>query len=258
VPAVLKPDRSWNLGRRLGSLLVTSDAAARAAFDLISSQGGTVTVQEWLPGRRDAVMLLIDDGEVKACFAQTSHRELPRLGGVSVLSESIEPLDDIVRPARRLATDIGLEGCSLVEFRRDASGRPALLEVNPRVPGSVALAVASGIDVPGMLYTWATGGRVPPVSEYRVGTRLRWLAGDIWSFYGTMRSPGPESPSRRDVVGEFVRDSFRCHDVKGTFDVRDPLPGLIEAYQTVEELARRARRVATSRGRFGENGRGDG
>ncbi len=128
LPAVLKPLRSWSTsalgGVRLGSLPVITLDEAHVAFELIASQGGEATLQEWLAGRRDAVTLFIDGCEVRACFAQTSHRELPRLGGVSVLCESIPPLADITGPAQRLVSSMGVEGCSMVEFRRDSNGRP--------------------------------------------------------------------------------------------------------------------------------------
>jgi predicted ATP-grasp superfamily ATP-dependent carboligase len=233
LPAVLKPRRSWvgsaDGGSRLGSLAVTDLDEARAAFETITSGGGEVTVQQWLPGRRDAVTLFVTGSDVKACFAQTSHRELPRLGGVSVLCESIAPLDDIIKPAQRLVCEMGLEGCSTVEFRRDANGAPVLMEINPRIPGSIALAVGCGVDFPTLTHTWALGGPVPKIDGYQIGRRLHWMVGDLWSLYSAFNhDAGPDVPAPRSAAREFLRDLTR-HDLSATFDIRDPAPAIAEA-----------------------------
>jgi predicted ATP-grasp superfamily ATP-dependent carboligase len=233
LPAVLKPLRSWTASptgpTRLGSLPVTTIDEARAGFELITSQGGEATLQQWLPGRRDAVTVFKDKSGIKACFAQMSHRELPRLGGVSVLCESIPPLRDITEPARQLVSAMGLEGCSIVEFRRDSAGKPVLMEVNPRLPGSVALAVGCGIDFPRFTYEWALGHEVPAVEDYPIGRRLHWMVGDVWSLYSALNHDrGPDVPAPRVAWREFLRDALK-RDIPATFDVADLLPSLIEA-----------------------------
>ncbi len=233
LPAVLKPRRSWVVsddgGSRFGSLAVTNLNEARAAFAAITSGGGEVTIQQWLPGRRDAVTQLLVGSDVKACFAQMSHRELPRLGGVSVLCESIPPFDDIIKPAQRLVSEMGLEGCSTVEFRRDANGAPVLMEINPRIPGSIALAVGCGVDFPNLTHAWALGRRVPKIERYQVGRRLHWMVGDLWSLYSAINhDPGPDVPTPRQATREFIRD-LTTHDLSATFDIADLAPAFVEA-----------------------------
>jgi predicted ATP-grasp superfamily ATP-dependent carboligase len=209
-------------------LAVTTEAEARAAFATIQAHGGEATVQQWLPGRRDAVTLFVLGLDVKACFAQMSHRELPRLGGVSVLCESIPPLEDIVKPAQRLVCEMGVEGCATVEFRRDANGKPVLMEINPRIPGSIALAVGCGVDFPNLTHMWALGRPVPKVEGYQVGRRLHWMVGDLWSLYSAFNhDAGPDVPSPRRASLEFFRDLLR-HDLSATFDITDLTPSLIE------------------------------
>jgi predicted ATP-grasp superfamily ATP-dependent carboligase len=233
LPAVLKPRRSWitsdDGGSRFGSLAVTDLAESRDAFAAITRGGGEVIIQQWLPGRRDAVTQLVVGSDVKACFAQMSHRELPRLGGVSVLCESIPPLDDIVKPAQRLVCEMGLEGCSTVEFRRDMSGAPVLMEINPRIPGSIALGVGCGVDFPNLIHAWALGRPVEKIERYQVGRRLHWMVGDLWSLYSAINhDPGPDVPTPRQAAREFVRD-LTTHDLSATFDIADLAPSFVEA-----------------------------
>jgi predicted ATP-grasp superfamily ATP-dependent carboligase len=169
-------------------------------------------------------LLLVADGDVKVCFAQASHRELPRVGGASVLCESIAPPDDIVKAARRLVLEIGLEGCSFVEFRRDADGQPVLMEINPRVPGSLALAVACGIDMPTLMHRWAVGLPVPQVRDYRVGRRMHWFVGDVWSLHAAVALGGLDAPPKGQAVREFLATVARPGHVPATFTWDDPAP----------------------------------
>ena len=55
------------------------------------------------------------------------------------------------RHARRhVAERHRADGVANVQLRRDADGRPALLEVNPRFPGAMPLTIAAGVDMPSL------------------------------------------------------------------------------------------------------------
>ena len=92
-PAVIKPVQSWverdGVGTRLTSEPIRSVEEAKRSLAYILSTGGQAVIQQWLPGRREAVSLFYAQGRFWARFAQVSHREWPTLGGVSVLCESI-------------------------------------------------------------------------------------------------------------------------------------------------------------------------
>jgi predicted ATP-grasp superfamily ATP-dependent carboligase len=232
-PAVMKPVLSWvqshGEGTRLSCEPVLNYDDALRALDTFEKAGGCAVVQPWLPGRRDAVTLMFTNGEVRARFAQTSFRELPLLGGASVLCESIAPLPDIVEPAERLVRAMNLEGCSMVEFRRDRQGRPNLMEVNPRMGGSVSLAIAAGVDFPALVRAWAMGLTVPDVWTYRTGVRRRWLAGDIETLKGALKGGrGHDVPSRSRCVRIFFGDFVRRPAPLDVFDVSDLAPASVE------------------------------
>ena len=61
--------------------------------------------------------------------------------------------------AERLIEACDLDGYSEIEFRRDAQGRPRLMEINPRLSASVEIAVRARVDFPMLLYGWAVGRR---------------------------------------------------------------------------------------------------
>jgi biotin carboxylase len=119
-PAVIKPVESWvarnGVGSRLGCEIVSSYSDAERIVEAMQTAGSQVLIQQWLPGRRDAVTLFYARGQVWARFAQTSYRELPLIGGASVLCESLPQLPDLVGPAERLVRAMDLEGCSMWSF----------------------------------------------------------------------------------------------------------------------------------------------
>ncbi len=256
-PAVLKPRTPWVVddegrGTRLVSELVSSSDDARRRLENMLAAGATsALLQPWLPGRREAVTLFRSDGRIRARFAQVSHREWPVLGGATVFCESIPLLPDIAGSSDRLVDAMDIDGISMVEFRRDRDGRPRLMEVNARMGSSVALAVRAGVDFPSLLHTWALGGVVPEVGDYRIGERLRWLVGDMW-FVNTAlaRQPGPDVPSPSNAVKTVLADFVVRPCRLDRSSMTDPRPALAEVSHTVRVHALpRVRRVFEMRSR---------
>jgi predicted ATP-grasp superfamily ATP-dependent carboligase len=237
-PAVVKPDSSWvqrnGVGTRLSSSLVTSVDGAKRDLEWVFGSGGQALIQQWLPGRREAVSLFYARDRIWARVAQVSHREWPVLGGVSVLCETIPLLSDITEQSERLVRAMDLEGCSMVEFRRDRAGRPVLMEVNPRIGGSVALPISAGVNFPQLLLDWQLGHQLEEVRTYRVGRRLRWLAGDVWNLKCVFESQGqPDVPKRGVAAADFLLDFIRPGTDVDVLDARDMRPAFSEMNKIV-------------------------
>jgi predicted ATP-grasp superfamily ATP-dependent carboligase len=239
-PVVIKPDRSWlaDGGRRVQATVAVDAADAERLARGLIELGARVLVQEWVPGRREAVSLLRQEGEVRMRFAQVAHRMAPPLGGSSVLRESIRPPADVSDAAERLAAELGLDGYSEIEFRRDADGRAVLMEVNARLSASVEVAVRAGVDFPLGLHTWAMGGVVPAVTGYREGLRMRWLGGDLSWLWRTFSSQGmPDSLPAGQAAALFATDFLR----PAAYDyatISDPGPAAVAVGQFVGDAVR--------------------
>lgn len=237
-PAVVKPYESWveqdGKGIRLSSeAFQTADQAMRR-LEQVLSVGGRALVQPWLPGRREAVSLFYARDRFWARLAQVSHREWPAMGGASVLCETIPLLPDITAAAERLVRAIDLEGCSMVEFRRDRDGHPVLMEVNPRMGGSVALAIAAGVNFPRLLHDWKLGRSLEETTTYRIGQRLRWLAGDIWNIKCVFENQGePDIPRRGPALASFLLDFVRGNNTLDGIELGDMGPTLSEINRMV-------------------------
>lgn len=152
-------------------------------------------------------------GEPRAAFVYRRLREYPVSGGPSTLRESVLN-DEIKETALSLLKDLKWKGAAMVEFKIDPrDGKPKLLEINPRLWGSLELAVRSGVDIPYMLYKLQKDGDVEPRMDYKVGVRCRWLIpGDLMHFL--------TNPDRFKMIGEF----FRRTDGDDIISLKDPMP----------------------------------
>jgi carbamoyl-phosphate synthase large subunit len=92
------------------------------------------------------------------------------VAGYTVIDPELETF------ARDVVEALGLPFVSNVQIRRDRSGRPALLEVNPRVPGSLALTVAAGVDMVTLALDALRGRAVPDAVTHREVALVRFLA----------------------------------------------------------------------------------
>ncbi len=242
LPLVVKPTRSWaqgaGSGQRLIAVVASTRAQAQSAAGAILDEGVEVVLQEWLPGAREALSFLYAQGRVWARFAQRADRTFPPLGGNSVLRESIPLPEDVAPAAERLVVELGLEGYSEVEFRRDADGRAALMEINPRLSASVEIAVRAGIPFPRLVHEWASGGQLHAADGYRTGLRMRWLGGDLSWLRSVLNQPsGPDIPSRGRAMAAFAADFARPMGYDYV-DRHDPRPLLTAVRGTTSRLRR--------------------
>jgi predicted ATP-grasp superfamily ATP-dependent carboligase len=241
-PAVVKPRWSWVRdfgGERLISSAVLNEAEAFRAIGQLHKTGVPAIVQELLSGSREGLSLFRVGGEVVGEFAHVSVRTTPMLGGACAVRESISMPADLRAKAVSLLDAIGLEGYSQIEFRRDANGRPVLMEINPRLSGSVELASRSGVDFPSMIWQWASGSPVSGGTKYRSGVRLRWLTGDGRWLLETLRSSGrPDAVPAVRAIASFALD-FTKRSGYDYFDITDPMPALAEGLRVLSKAGRR-------------------
>jgi carbamoyl-phosphate synthase large subunit len=146
LPVIVKPrSGSGSRGIRLVERREELDALVR---------DGTLLVQEHLPGTEHSLDVLARaDGHVAAVVPRA---RLKVDSGIAVTGRTLhdERLDAFAREVARL---IGLTTVANVQVKEDAAGAPALLEVNPRFPGTMPLTVASGVDMPRLAIAEALG-----------------------------------------------------------------------------------------------------
>ena len=119
---------------------------------------GSLLVQELLPGAEYSLdVLATREGRV---IAVVPRERLKVDSGIAVTGRTCHD-ERLQRIGREVAELIGLTGVANVQVKGDTHGNPALLEVNPRFPGTMALTVASGPDMPWLCVAEALGEAMP-------------------------------------------------------------------------------------------------
>ena len=163
-PVVVKPRE----GSGSRGVVIVGSAAELAALD----RSAALIVQEFLPGEEYSVDVLADaDGRVIA--------SVPRLrarvdSGVSVGGRTVHD-PEVEWFGRAVAEATGVTFVANVQCRRDRAGSPALLEVNPRMPGTLGLTIASGVDMPRLALAALLGRPLPAHIDFCERAVVRFL-----------------------------------------------------------------------------------
>jgi carbamoyl-phosphate synthase large subunit len=172
LPVIVKP-RSGSGSR--GIRLITE----RGDLERLP-RDATQLVQEHLPGPEHSLDVLARrDGRV---LAVVPRERLKVDSGIAVTARVTrdEALESF---GRTVAERVGLTGVGNVQVKQAAGGEPALLEVNPRFPGSMPLTIAAGVNMPALAVRDALGEPMPddPI-EFRPLAMVRLLEDRFLDF----------------------------------------------------------------------------
>jgi predicted ATP-grasp superfamily ATP-dependent carboligase len=204
---------------RMEAQVAGDDAEAEDRVRELRAVGRQPIVQEHVDGELMSLTLLLDrDGRVIARAQQVAERRYPRGAGVDARSRTVPIDEELVKKATALLSDLGWFGLAHLEFLVPEDGRPRLIDFNGRIYGSLALAVAAGVNFPVLWAQLATGRPVERRVDATPGIRYQWLAGDLLgALTETERSPGLE------VLGAVRSARGSVHSVAS---FRDPRPAL--------------------------------
>jgi len=197
-------------------------------------------LQEYCHGQGVGVEVLFHQGEFIASFQHRRLKEVPHTGGAAAAAVA-EPVDPVLKNmALKLLRGLEWEGVAMVEFRHDPStGAAALMEVNGRYWGTVALAIQAGIDFP--VYDWQFAhGETPAVpSVYALGLRWHWSAGLLKRWHGVVKSSRSPKPGENSLSNNGARsaESGSRSACDALWSIHDPLPAIFEMLTTGKNLA---------------------
>ncbi|MDN5858538.1 MAG: ATP-grasp domain-containing protein [Pseudonocardia sp.] len=226
-PVVVKPVRSELVGssglQRFEVVSAHDRGELVAALAELPDHAGLV--QPYLTGPIRTVNGVAWNGEVVAAVHKLAERTWPLDCGVVCYARTVPVDPDVDRCARALIADIGWSGLFNLQMI-SSGGRHHVIDLNPRIYHSLALAVAAGANLPA-IWTALLLGRQPPLGEIRAGVRFR-SEEDAMALWGTFRS-GRRGAALRGLVP-------RPGTAHAVMSLRDPAPML--------NILRRARRVA--------------
>jgi carbamoyl-phosphate synthase large subunit len=138
------------------------------AFHKISSKWGLpVIIQEFVSGTEVNVVAL-GDGKGNTVAAVPMRKQYitdkgKAWGGITLADEKMMEL------TRTIIQKTQWKGGMELELIKTNTGEYYLIEINPRIPAWVYLAVGAGQNIPEALIKLALGLQVMPMKEYKVG-----------------------------------------------------------------------------------------
>jgi protein-tyrosine-phosphatase len=151
-------------------------------------RGVPVQQEQYISGKGLGVEMLFEHGALRWSFLHERVHEYPLTGGGSSYRISIELRGDLVQSATALLSALHWHGVAMVEFKVPAGGEAYLIEINPRLWGSLSLAIDCGVDFPSGLLCLSTGQSLPRQPEYRVGHFTRNIYRDVEWFKANLKA----------------------------------------------------------------------
>ena len=144
-----------------------------------------VLEQQYVSGKGVGVEFLFDRGKKIWHFAHERVHEYPLSGGASSYRRSIRPSAALLQDAEKLLITLNWHGVAMVEFKVDNHGQHWLMEINPRLWGSLALSIDAGVNFPRGLLQIAHGQQPSAQPDYKLiytrdlRTDVAWLKANL-------------------------------------------------------------------------------
>lgn len=119
-----------------------------------------LVVMEHLPGDEYSVDLLAKDGE--PLIVVPRKRDSIKLG-ISFVG-TIEKNDEVINMATAISRALGLDYNINLQLKYSADGIPKIIEINPRVSGTIVLCTGGGVNMPYFGVKLALGEAIPTAS----------------------------------------------------------------------------------------------
>lgn len=232
-PLVLKP---INGSGGHGIQYIARDSELMLMAEKTLSKFGKFLMQDYIPGNEHYGVSVIfnEHNQMRSAFVHQKLRQYPVSGGASTYAVSVK-YPKLVELTEALLKSLSWYGVANVEFKIDERDNiPKLMEANPRLWGSMQLAISSGINIPYLLYKLALEGDINPEFDYKTGIKFRWfMQGDSMHFLSNLFK---FKKSDSNILKLFEKNN--CHAI---WSATDPLPELgnilsLFDYMTSKEL----------------------
>jgi protein-tyrosine-phosphatase len=260
-PVALKTINSlivWQDTPVVGGVLIADGPEARLSFLRTHLRYGPVQQQAYVAGHGVGIEFLYDRGHAAWHFAHERIHEGSLRGGASTYRRSIDPPAHVFAAAKRLLDELNWNGVAMVEFKVRADGQFHLMEINPRLWGSLALAIRAGVNFPQGLLRLARGERLGPQPHYRRNYYARDIKDDVFWQIANLRADHHDprlltrprlltvAENLRPFIGKESWDHFDWRDLAVTVEslrgIASRLVRLAKGLLDRRRLARRLRR----------------
>lgn len=185
-PALVKPRlhgdiRAVTAAPSVDAQIVGSAAEARERLRHLRALGRDAVLQEIVHGRLVALTVVCDrDARPVARVQQEALRTWPGQVGRSVRARTVAIDEHLAAGVARLLAELRWFGLAQLQFIAPPEGPPKLIDLNGRFYGSLALALAAGVNLPASWAALATGRPAPASrADALAGARYQWLESDL-------------------------------------------------------------------------------
>jgi carbamoyl-phosphate synthase large subunit len=137
---------------------------------------------EYLPGDEYSVDVLSWKGEP---LISVVRKRYAATGGLALHAEVVDD-PEVRRLAEAVVQELALSYTSNVQIRRNRENLPCLMEVNPRIPGTIGLTVQAGVNMPAVALELALGREVPSRFSISYGMRIMRYWGGFYHKDGLL------------------------------------------------------------------------
>ena len=130
-------------------------------------------------------------------------------GGGTTTQREIVNVPELEQYAKTFLDYVDFRGICGLDFRYDPeSGRIAYIETNARFTGGLATPIAAGFDIPWILYKLSTEGKYNVPINIKIGTKTKWILGDIITLVGRIASLKWSSAEMKQVFSFWGFDGY--------------------------------------------------
>jgi predicted ATP-grasp superfamily ATP-dependent carboligase len=225
LPAIVKGKQA-HLSRQKGmpkTIFCNSVEEIDDALRLVREFDVEAIIQNAIPGPvtalASACVFIDPKGRLVGAFCMRKLRAFPGGVGTYVKSESIPVL---IEATVSLCRELNYWGMAEVEYKWDSSDSTwKMIELNPRLWEQTALATASGVDFPYIIYQSGRG---------ILDSSMRFIEGIYWQdFFEDLYLARKTGKRTATVLADFLSVAVRPHLV-----LADPYPALNQLYGRIK------------------------
>ena len=150
-----KPDNTITTFEDMVSILESADTFPK------------LVLIEYLPGNEYSVDLLVEKGDALVTIPRL--RDVIKLG-ISFIGE-VEDNKEVEEMAKEIVKVIGLDYNINLQLKYADDGIPKIIEINPRVSGTIVLCTGAGVNMPYLGIKMALGEEIPKMVP-KYGTKM--------------------------------------------------------------------------------------
>lgn len=137
---------------------------------------------EYLPGDEYSVDVLSCKGEP---LVSVVRKRYASSGGLALHAEVVDE-PEVRRLAEAVVQELKLSYTSNIQVRKNSENVPCLMEVNPRIPGTIGLTVEAGVNMPAIALELVLGRTIPSRFSISYGVRIMRYWGGFYHRGGLL------------------------------------------------------------------------